>query len=462
MVLKVKKNLRGIFIRYIICFGIAAILLIVLYAFVFYLMLENNIILPANYSEHKIEGNRSAILKADKVTSNLIPYGCSYGVYNEDGKLLYGNFTTKQAKEAWTAIKNNQNIIFGDGYLSVFHRKKDICIIQYSIKAQFKSPLIRKHLANVELLGVVLLLILLVGEVVLLAVVFGKYLSKEIKVLIEVSDNIKRKDLDFEPKHSDIREIEEVIDSLNDMKNALKESLEKQWNMEKLKKNQISTLAHDIKTPLTIIKGNAELIKEISIEADNMKYNDYILKSADEIEKYLKLLIDITKSEDILVLKQGKIRTEAFFRKIVDKESALASEKNLELISEVESAPEFFYGDEELLYRSIMNVISNAIEYSPEFGKLILKIYGCKNELEFSIEDNGHGFSEEELQFAAEQFYRGDKSRISKNHYGMGLFITSSFIKLHGGVMKLSNSEQIGGAKVVLGIPLLSKSIIED
>lgn len=200
-------------------------------------------------------------------------------------------------------------------------------------------------------------------------------------------------------------------------------------------------------------------MKENSIEADNIKYNDYILKSADEIEKYLRILIDITKSGDRLILKQGKIRTKAFFERIVDKESALASEKNLELINEMESVPEFFYGDEELLYRAIMNVVSNAIEYSPEFGKLIFKIYGCKNELEFLIEDNGHGFSKEELQFAAEQFYRGDKSRSSKNHYGMGLFITSSFIKLSGGIMKLSNSEQIGGAKVVLKVPLLPKSI---
>lgn len=455
MGLKGKKSLKGIFIRYILCFCLATILLLVVYSFLVVVMIEKHFILPANYSEKKIEENSSAILNADKVTKNLIPQGCNYGVYDEKGSMLYGSFTVEQAKQAWRAMKNNQNIIFGDCYYKVFHRKKDICIIQYSIKAQFESPLIRKHLANVELLGVVLFLILFIGEVVLLAVAFGKYLSKEIKVLIEVSDNIKRKHLDFEPKHSDIHEIEEVINSLDDMKNALKESLEKQWDMEKLRKNQISALAHDIKTPLTIIKGNSELMKEDG----NIKYNDYILKSADEIEKYLRILIDITKSEDTLILKQVKIKTKAFFERIVDKESALASERNLELISEVESAPEFFYGDEELLYRAIMNVISNAIEYSPEFGKLIFKIYGCKNELEFSIEDSGHGFSEEELKFAAEQFYRGDKSRISKNHYGMGLFITNSFIKLSGGIMKLSNSEQIGGARVILKVPSLSKSI---
>lgn len=452
-----KKSLRGIFIRYILYFGLATILLIIVYSFLFDMMLQKHIILPANYSEKKLEENNSVILKADKVAQNLIPQGCSYGVYNEEGNMLYGNFTVKQSEEAWNAVKNNQNSMLGDRYYKAFHRKKDVCIVQYSIKTQFNSPLLRKHLLNVGLFGVLLFVLLFVGEVVLLAVVFARYISKEMKVLIEVADNIKRKDLNFGPKYSRIREIEEVIDSLNDMKNALKESLEKQWDMEKSRKNQISALAHDIKTPLTIIKGNAELIKESDTEAYNIKCNDYILKSADEIQKYLRLLIDMTKSEDMLILKPVEIETKVFFEKIVDKQKALASEKNLELISKMESAPESFRADEELLYRAIMNVISNAIEYSPKGGKLIFKLSKCEKVLEFTIEDSGNGFSKEDLQSAAEQFYRGDKSRNSKNHYGMGLFITNSFIKLHGGVMELLNSEETHGARVVLKIPLNKK-----
>lgn len=449
-----KKSLKCIFIRYILYFGLATISLITVYLFLFTIMIENHIILPANYSEQKLEENNSTILKVDKVNKNLIPEGCNYGVYNKGGNMLYGNFTVKQSEEAWTAIKNNQNNIFGDRFYKAFYRKKDICIVQYSIKTQFNSPLLRKYLLNAGSFGVVLFVLLFVGEVVLLSVVFARYISKEMKILIEVSDNIKRKDLNFEPKHSSIREIEEVIDSLNDMKNALKESLENQWDIEKSRKNQISALAHDIKTPLTIIKGNAELIKESSTEAYNIKCNDYILKSADEIQKYLRLLIDMTKSEDTLILKPAEIETKVFFKKIVDKEKALTTEKNLELINNVENIPDFFYADEELLYRAIMNVISNAIEYSPKYGKLIFKICGCEKVLEFVIEDSGNGFSKEDLKSAAEQFYRGDKSRNSKNHYGMGLFITNSFIKLHGGFMELSNSEEIGGARVVLKIPL--------
>lgn len=456
MGLRSKKSLSGIFIRYIVGFCFIAVLIMGLHFSLFTVMLQYGIILPANYFEQKLEENRSEIIKADKVTRDLIPDGCSYGVYSKNGTMLYGDFTIKQSRIAWKAVKGE---VYDNNYYRTFYRKNDICIAKYSIGVQFSSQFLRKYFPNIGFMEVIVFILFIIGEVVLLSAVFARYVSREMKILMEAADNVKERNLDFKPKHSNIREIEEVIVAFDDMKDELRTSLEKQWNMEELRKNEISALAHDIKTPLTIIKGNAELMKENLSHDINLKYNDYILKSTDEIEKYLKILIDIVKSEDSITLKKVKIKTKMFFQRIVDKENALASEKNLDLISEMESVPEFFYGDEELLYRAIMNVISNAIEYSPKFGKLVFKIYGCKNELEFSIEDSGHGFSKEELQFAAEQFYRGDKSRISNNHYGMGLFITSSFIKLSGGIMKLSNSEQIGGAKVVLKVPLLPESI---
>lgn len=94
------------------------------------------------------------------------------------------------------------------------------------------------------------------------------------------------------------------------------------------------------------------------------------------------------------------------------------------------------------------------MEYCPREGKLLFIVEGTDKTLKFSIIDSGKGFSEEELKSATEQFYRGDKSRNSKNHYGIGFSTTKSFIKLHKGDIQLSNSLQIGGAQVDLTIPL--------
>lgn len=452
----VKKNnsLRSIFTRYIFYFIFGTALLVVLYLVSFTLMGIANIVLPANYSERKIESSKDTISKVDKVTENMIPEGCNYGVYSLKGDMLYGNFSSKASKEAWIAMKKNDNSSGLRSYYKVIKRTNEVCIIEYSLNMQFNQPLLRKYLGNPESSAGILLILSLIVEVVLLSARFGGYFSKEMKILMQATEEIKKQNLDFNPDHSQIREIEEVLYSLNGMKNALKDSLEKQWNMEKSRKNQISALAHDIKTPLTIIKGNAELIKETCQDSEQGRYNGYVLNSVEEIEHYLKLLIDMTKSEETLVLKPVKIETKAFLKKLAEQEKALVSEKKLQLINEQEEIPEFFYGDEELLYRSIINVIANAVEYSPKEGKLFFKVSECENNLQFLIADSGKGFSKEELESAAEQFYRGDKSRNSKNHYGIGLYITKSFVKLHKGYIELSNSTELGGAQVVLKIPI--------
>ena len=230
--------------------------------------------------------------------------------------------------------------------------------------------------------------------------------------------------------------------------------LEKQWNMEKSRKNQISALAHDIKTPLTIIKGNAELVKEVSQNDEQVKYNDYIIKATNEIEHYLKVLVDMTKSEEPLVLKLKKIETKGLLKKIIDQTQALISEKNIRLINRQEVLPEFIDADEELLYRAIMNVISNAVEYSEKDGRLLFHTRAIDCKLQFIISDSGKGFSIEDLKCATDQFYRGDKSRKSKNHYGIGLSIAKTFIELHHGNIKLSNSQEFGGTQVTLEIPI--------
>ncbi len=420
----------------------------------FSIMLNSSVILPANYFEQKLESSRETILKSGRVTEDMIPEGCRYGVYDEKGIMIYGNFSIKEATNAWHAMESKRINAGGNKYYKVFHRDDEVCIVQYSMMAQFAEPVLRKYLGSPELLGIFLFILIFVVEVLLLSTKFGRDFSKEMKKLIQVTENIKKQDLDFKLEHSNIGEIEEVIDSLNQMKSALKEALEKQWSMEKSRKNQISALTHDIKTPLTIIKGNAELIKETCKDSEEIKCNEHIIKNADEIEHYLKVLMDMTKSEENLSLKPVKIKTRGFIEKILEQEKALVIEKNLELISEEVTIPGFFYADEELLYRAIINVISNAIEYSPKDSRLLFKIQGCEKILKFIIADSGNGFSREELQYATEQFYRGDKSRNSKNHYGMGLSITKSFIELHKGNVEISNSTKMGGAQVVLNIPL--------
>ena len=96
--------------------------------------------------------------------------------------------------------------------------------------------------------------------------------------------------------HSKIREFEDALCSFSNMKDNLKISLEKQWHAEQLQREQIAALAHDLKTPLTVIQGNIDLINETELDDEQRLYADYITESSSQISIYIKTLIDISRT----------------------------------------------------------------------------------------------------------------------------------------------------------------------
>jgi len=119
---------------------------------------------------------------------------------------------------------------------------------------------------------------------------------------------------------------------------------------------------------------------------------------------------------------------------------------------ECENLPKWICVNEKLLIRSWENLVYNAIEYTPQGGMIRICISEGNEQLEISVEDEGSGFSAEDLQSAKKLFYQGDKSRHSRKHYGMGLYLAEQFAKENGGSLALANSTRMKGAWVRLRI----------
>ena len=100
-----------------------------------------------------------------------------------------------------------------------------------------------------------------------------------------------------------------------------------------------------------------------------------------------------------------------------------------------------------------MNLIGNALDYSPPKGTVYAEARKADGFLEISITDEGSGFTPEAMHHAQEQFFMENKSRTSNLHFGMGLYITSSIIKQHNGRLILKNSGRTNGAQVIVRIP---------
>ena len=137
---------------------------------------------------------------------------------------------------------------------------------------------------------------------------------------------------------------------------------------------------------------------------------------------------------------------------------ALSLEKRLQVDIQKEMLPARIFIDEEQFYRAILNVIANAVEHTPEYGKVILTVQVATDVIRFIVTDGGCGFSPKDLNEATKQFYRGDPSRNAGNHHGMGLYIAQSIVQRHAGTLQIDNDLLAGGGKVTITIPINNDS----
>lgn len=446
-------RLHTFFLRYLFFLSLGVILLVVLLLGLTLFALSTNIVLPANYAETQISLSRDRIASSSSVTADMIPDLVDYAVFSKEGKFLAGNLSNKEALKAWDAMnkKHSQSITH---FYSFIERKNEICILRYDLVPQYRSAIMRKYLPNPQLLDILLFIIGVITIATVLAIHFGRKLKKKMFSLQEAIEKIQNQNLDFSINSTGIREIDDISISLEQMKRALNNSLKQQWELERARREQISALAHDLKTPLTIIRGNAELLQDTVQDETQREYNDYILKNTMEIEKFTKQLIDLSKMEQKVVSEKANVEMDAFILQLEHQMKALSLEKSLEVIVEKDNLPASIFMDKELFYRAMLNLIVNAVEHSPIKSKVILLVQGEMNFVHFTVVDSGAGFSAKDLKEATKQFYRGDPSRNSANHHGMGLYIAQSIITKHGGTLTLENDSMSGGGKVTITIPI--------
>lgn len=440
-------SLYKLFLRYLAEFFLFTIIWFIVLVAIFGVGLWSGFILPANYGEWAIEQMEEKIAQSEEFDETLIPYPCTYVLVDIEGNILSSNMTEKESGKAQEAVKNT-NLYSKERYL-VIERKDSFCIVNYDMYVHFASPVINKWLPYPEVLMVILFFTGFLAIAVIIAVLFGRKLKKELVPIIEATDSIRKQELQLYFKATKIREFNTVLNSIKDMKKALEKSLKRQWSMEQNRKMQISAITHDIKTPLTIIKGNAELLQESKLLPEDKELLQYILISSNKIEKYIELLMETAKAESNDEIKKENFSVNECILEIEMQTKAYCKAQNITLFTKKENLPDSFYGDEELIIRAVSNILDNAVEYTPMQGQIEFTITGSEDKLVFRVADSGNGFSEKNLHCATEQFYTECEERSGK-HYGLGLFIAKSVAIRHNGELLIENRQDGSGAVVTL------------
>lgn len=248
---------------YIFLMGLALLIWAAISLFAFDLLINAGVIYPADYAEYRISEVSEQIKTANEVTDDLIPEVCRYVVFSEDGKVLSGDLDEKDVETAWKVLSNNN---YSDGkFYKIIIRPDEYVVLQYRLKPQYKSMWMNEHLPNPENLLTIFIIICCLGIMQIFAKKFGSGIRKKMTPMREALEQIGDRNLDFKVNYSGVREIDECLVALDDMRYALKTSLQKQWETEQEKSRQMSALAHDIKTPLTVVRGNSELLLETEL-----------------------------------------------------------------------------------------------------------------------------------------------------------------------------------------------------
>lgn len=286
----------------------------------------------------------------------------------------------------------------------------------------------------------------------------SKVLSRKLGVLAGLLEQAAREELNVQIEHSQIREIDAVMDALDKMCAVIKNSKEHQWQVEQARREQISALAHDIKTPLTVVGGNAELLGETPLNDNQVQYVQFIEKCTEQIGDYIRQLVDVTKSQNKYTLQKEILEAEDFLDQLREDAQGVCMAKELELVFESENDLGYIDCDMERLLRACMNIISNGADYTPAHGRIFISARSQEKELEICITDSGRGFSQKALESATEKFFTEKREYFGGAHYGMGMHIANHIVIYHGGYLTLQNSDKTGGAMVTVHLP----RVLED
>lgn len=264
----------------------------------------------------------------------------------------------------------------------------------------------------------------------LFALASGWFLARRIaRPIIKTADIAKQiaggdYAIQFEGK-TKTRELDNLVSSIN----HLAESLEKQ---ESLRKQLTADVAHELRTPLASIGSHLEAMLEKVWEPTPQR-----LKSCyEEILRLGKIVADLERLQRAESGDPDIQKTETDLLRLARSvcasfESRLAG-KNLKF--EIKGEPSFIYIDKDRIGGVISNLMSNAIKYTPEGGRIEISVKDLADASLLTVEDDGIGIPEEELPFIFERFYRADKSRNrDTGGAGIGLAVVKSVINAHGG-----------------------------
>ncbi|NMS89403.1 HAMP domain-containing histidine kinase [Clostridioides difficile] len=374
-------------------------------------------------------------------------------ILDSNGNIVYGFSEPKDHKNYYSnsellALIEQNNSSDGTVYINTITNNKNdfIYIIHFPLNISKVNMFFdgNKFIGGKSIIFSIIVIILLI--ILIFGVIYSYWVTKCISnITTAVSDVAKRKYLPIKIKGV----FSDVYDSLNLLSEEIHKSDEIQKKTDIMREEWISNITHDLKTPLSPIKGYAELLADNSITHSSEKIHKYASIMLKNVEYTNKLISDLKLTyqlqNGIIPLNKKNDDLVRFLKELsIDILNYPEYESNI-IEFKTDIGIVSFSFDYTLLKRAFSNLIINAFTYGDKDTKVVVHIV-LNEKIEITISDNGKGMTKEEVLSLFNRYYRGTNTKRRIEGTGLGLAITKQIIEIHGGDISVESELGLGSS----------------
>ncbi|MGL5312026.1 MAG: sensor histidine kinase [Peptostreptococcaceae bacterium] len=451
-------------LRYVLSIAIVAIIVVMINILILLsLLVSKNVSSPSKYDnnydvssfvrsfEKYIDMDENNQLYISEKGKKLIDNEkCWIQVLDENNREVYSYNKPEIIKDKHTPIEIINGYKYGGGLgddSQILAGSKNINNTTYTYLVGFSMRYLEKiifitekdTMANYIKYAMISIIIVDFVIAIIIGYIFSKGLTKPVKNIIGAVDDLH--DGNYEVYYKENGIYSDVFKKLNNLSYKLKDNEQERKKIDKMKEDWIANISHDIKTPLSSIKGYAEFLEgDYDFSSEDVKsYAGIINNKADYIKELvddLNLNIKLKNNKSILNKEETNI-VNLVKNSVIDiLNDSKYSESNIEFESEEEKI--ILDVDKVFIQRVINNLIYNALVHNENDISIVVNIYK-RDKIHIVISDNGKGISEEDLAHIFDRYYRGTNTGEAHKGSGLGMAIAKEIINAHNGEIEVES-----------------------
>ncbi|AQL56912.1 ATP-binding protein [Abyssicoccus albus] len=276
---------------------------------------------------------------------------------------------------------------------------------------------------------------------IITVIVLSKVITQPLVRMKKATEELNRGNHEVELSTSRKDELGELATAITHLSKDLK-------RLKNERNEFLANVSHELRTPLTYLKGYTDIInRDTTSEEDRIRYTQIIQEETEHLAGLIKTMFELAKiDQNEFAIKKEKVEFDALIQKIVERIYPAIEEQNIEFSY---SCPNnvIITIDPERIQQVLLNILDNAIKYTPRGNHVRLEVVQNKNEVLTIISDTGEGIAEEDMPYIFDRLYRAEKSRSrSKGGSGLGLTIAKEIVELHTGRMEVESEPGEGTA----------------